>query len=345
NELIKGLCQEPERIVEITLVGNTAMHHLFLGLPVQQLGRAPYLPAVSTPLDVKARDLGLHVAPGAYVHLLPNVAGFIGADHVAMILATGIGHTEKTVLGLDIGTNTEVVLARHGELMSCSTASGPAFEGAHIKHGMRAASGAIEKVRLTDSGVEVQTIDDAPAIGLCGSGVLDAISELRRVGLLNRRGRLHDGPGIDRVNGKREFVLVSGEHSGSGHNITLTERDIGEIQLAKAAICTGVNTLLEKAQTHHEELDEVIIAGAFGTHINVASAVAIGMLPSLHLERFRQVGNAAGVGARLALISRSQRALAMEIARRIRYLELMTLPDFASQFAQAMYLPPWGENL
>ncbi|MDY7040682.1 MAG: ASKHA domain-containing protein [Chloroflexota bacterium] len=340
NDLIERLCPESERIVEVSLVGNTAMHHLFLGLPVQQLGRAPYLPAVSAPLDVKARDLGLHVAPGAYVHLLPNVAGFIGSDHVAMILATGIDRTEKTVLGLDIGTNTEVVLARHGELMSCSTASGPAFEGAHIKHGMRAASGAIEKVRLNDSEVEVQTIDDAPAIGLCGSGVLDAISELHRVGLLNRRGRLHDGPGVRCIDGKREFVLVSGEHSGGGHGITLTERDVGEIQLAKAAIRTGLEALLREMGLRCEEVDEVIIAGAFGTYINVASAVAIGMLPPLPLERFQQVGNAAGVGSKLALVSRSHRAMAMEISRRVRYLELMTQPDFASQFARAMYLQP-----
>jgi uncharacterized 2Fe-2S/4Fe-4S cluster protein (DUF4445 family) len=234
NELIEKLCSEPERIVEMTLVGNTAMHHLFVGLPVRQLGLAPYLPAVQISLDVKARDLGLHVAPGAYVHLLPNVAGFIGADHVAMILATGIYKTDKIVVGLDIGTNTEVV------------SSGPAFEGSRIKHGMRAASGAIEKVRVLDSQAKVQTVDDAPPIGLCGSGIVDAIAELRRIGLINRRGRLGDDPGVRPVDNTREFILVAGERSGTGQDITITQKDISEIQLAKAAIRTGIEALLDE---------------------------------------------------------------------------------------------------
>jgi uncharacterized 2Fe-2S/4Fe-4S cluster protein (DUF4445 family) len=339
NELIEKLCSEPERIVEMTLVGNTAMHHLFVGLPVRQLGLAPYLPAVQISLDVKARDLGLHVAPGAYVHLLPNVAGFVGADHVAMILATGIHRTDRVIVGLDIGTNTEVILAHRGKMRSASCASGPAFEGSRIKHGMRAASGAIEKVRVLDSQAKVQTVDDAPPIGLCGSGIVDAIAELRRIGLINRRGRLGDDPGVRPVDNTREFILVAGERSGTGQDITITQKDISEIQLAKAAIRTGIEALLDEEGIGWEEVEEVIIAGAVGTTIDPASAIAIGMFPPLSLERFRQVGNAAGVGARLALVSRSQRAEAEEIARRVRYLELMTQPGFASRFARAMYLP------
>ncbi len=339
NELIKKLCPEPERIVEATLVGNTAMHHLFLGLPVRQLGLAPYLPAVKASLDVKARDLGLCIAPGAYVHLLPNVAGFIGADHVAMILATGIYKTDKTVVGLDIGTNTEVVLTHGGEMRTTSCASGPAFEARHIKHGMLAASGAVEKVKILDSAVEFQTVNGAPPIGLCGSGIVDALAELHRIGLINRRGRLGDGPGIRQVGNTREFVLVSGEGSKTGQDITITQKDISEIQLAKAAIRTGIEALLDEAEIAWEQVEKVILAGAFGTYIDPASAIGIGMFPALPLERFKQVGNAAGMGAKLALISKLQRTNAGEIARRVRYLELMTHPNFPMQFAHAMYFP------
>lgn len=339
NGLIERLCDQcavrPETIMEVTIVGNTAMHHLLLHLPVDQLGTAPYVPAVAQSLDVKARELGLRTAPGAYVHILPNIAGFVGADHVAMILATRLHLTDETILALDIGTNTEVVLARGGALISCSTASGPAFEGAHIKDGMRAASGAIERVRINDSMVQIWTIDDAPPVGICGSGILDAIAELHRVGAIDRTGRLQEGHPLVR---RSKDGLVIPLTSEGQKEIVITQKDVREIQLAKGAIWTGIDILLQEKGINYEELDRVVIAGAFGMYINPESAIHIGMLPPLPLERFEQVGNAAGVGAKLALISHSQRAMAEEIARRARYLELTTHPDFASKFAQAMYL-------
>jgi uncharacterized 2Fe-2S/4Fe-4S cluster protein (DUF4445 family) len=339
NGLIESLCPEPERIVDVVVVGNTAMHHLFLGLPVRQLGLAPYVPAVSDPVDIKARDLGLHVAPGAYVHLLPNVAGFVGADHVAMILAAGIDRTDRTVIGLDIGTNTELVLAHQGRLTSCSTASGPAFEGAQITHGMRAAKGAVEAVRIDSSGVSIQTIEDAPAVGLCGSGVLDAISELARAGLMNRRGKLSEGPGVRLDHDMPEFVLVPAGQSGTGQDVVITQKDIGEIQLAKGAIRTGMQVLLEREGLSDGDLDEIILAGAFGTYTHPASAIGAGLLPPVPLDRVRQIGNAAGVGARLALVSRRERARAVEIAHRVHYVELMTQPNFGARFASNMFFP------
>jgi len=344
NQLIAKLCPAPERIVEITLVGNTVMHHLFLGLPVKQLGVAPYLPAVQGSLDVKARDIGLNTAPGAYVHLLPNVAGFIGADHTAMILATGIYKTDQTVLGLDIGTNTEVVLAHRGRLMSTSCASGPAFEGGHISCGMRAVRGAIEKVKLHGEEVLVQTIHNALPIGMCGSGVLDAVAELCRTGLISRQGRLSNGPGVREHGSAREFILVSADKSGTGRDITLTQKDISEVQLAKAAVRTGIEALLSEMHISWQEVEEIIIAGGFGTAINPASAITIGMFPLLPLEQFREAGNAAGTGARLALISTSQRAKAEEIARTISYLELMARPDFSIQFSRALFFPDKQET-
>ena len=342
NDLARNLCTQsdhlPEEIVEAVVVGNTAMHHLFLGLPVRQLGLAPYLPAVSEALDLKAREVELEIAPGGYVHLLPIIAGFVGADHVAMILSTEICEAEGAVLGLDIGTNTEVVLRANGRLVACSTASGPAFEGAHIKDGMRAAEGAIERLRIVASGVQYQTIGDAPPVGLCGSGVLDAVAQLRQLGVVDERGNMGVHPRVRRTEHGPEFVLVAAEEGGNGRDVVLTRGDIGEIQLAKGAIRAGINILLDEAGLSERDIDEVIIAGAFGTYIDVSSAIAIGMFPPLPLERFNQVGNAAGMGAKLALVSKEQRTKAAEIARQVEYIELTNDSRFVDEFARAMYL-------
>ncbi len=342
NHLALGLCtragRRPDEIAEAVVVGNTAMHHLFLGLPVGQLGLAPYVPAVSDALDVKARDLGLTLAPGAYVHLLPNIAGFVGADQVAMLLATGLWQEDQVVIGLDIGTNTEVALKAGGRLLTCSTASGPAFEGAHIRFGMRAATGAIERLRLTDARLEYQTIGDAPPVGLCGSGILDAVAQLRRAGVLDRRGKMLTHPRTRQGEKGPEFVLVEATESGSNETITLSRADVGEIQLAKAAMRAGVRILLQEAGLSEADLEGVVVAGAFGSYVDVASAVAIGMFPPLPPDRFRQVGNAAGMGARLALLSTGQRAQALEIARRAEYVELTNHQHFGTEFARAMYL-------
>jgi uncharacterized 2Fe-2S/4Fe-4S cluster protein (DUF4445 family) len=343
NDAIAGMCAsvgaEPIHIADAVLVGNTAMHHLFLRLPVGQLARAPYVPVVQSALDVKARDVGLRIAPGAYVHLLPNVAGYVGADHVAMLLATEIAQAEGVVLAIDIGTNTEICLANHGVLISTSCASGPAFEGAHIRHGMRATDGAIEHLRLVDNRVEYQTISDAPPVGLCGSGILDVLAELYRAGIVDRGGRMGEHPGV-RGNGKqREFVLVGrDERDDRRPAITFTQADVHELQLAKGAMRAGIEVLLAMNNLTADDIGRVIIAGAFGTYIDVASAILVGMLPALPLDRFRQVGNAAGMGAKLALISRSRRTEAQVIASRVGYVELAAYPQFSRIFAQAMYL-------
>ena len=343
NKLAIDLCAEAsaktEEIVEAVVVGNTAMHHLFLHLPVKQLALSPFVPAVSQALEVKAGELGLRIAPGAYVHLLPNIAGFVGADHVAVLLATEAWRAKGPILALDIGTNTEVSLICKGKIAATSCASGPAFEGGHIKYGMRAAAGAIERLRIAGDTVQYQTINSAPPVGICGSGILDALSQLYLAGAIDEGGRIvKSHPRVRSYKGQREFVLVSKEEREGKPAITITQHDVRELQLAKAAIRTGIQALLEANGCAENEIKQVIIAGAFGTYIDVGSAVATGMLPSLPLNRFRQAGNAAGMGAKLALISLKSRAQAQAVASRVSYIELASAPKFEQTFMQASYL-------
>jgi uncharacterized 2Fe-2S/4Fe-4S cluster protein (DUF4445 family) len=295
---------------------------------------------VSEALDIPAAVLGLRMARDANVHLLPNIAGYVGADHVAMLLATGLWQKEGAALGVDIGTNTEISLVSRGKIYSCSAASGPAFEGAHIRNGMRAAAGAIERVQITDGQVHVYSIENHLPVGICGSGILDAIAEMHAAGVINEKGALQAGHALVRTGevGLPEFLLVPADRTGHGQEISITRKDVNEIQLAKAAIRVGIDTLLEQAEVQDQDIEEFVIAGAFGSYINVSSAVAIGMFPSLPLERFHQVGNAAGIGARQTLISTSQRRLAAEIAGRVAYVELTGHPDFQQRFLRQMYL-------
>ena len=343
NTMVAELCQmsgaQREQIVEAVVVGNTAMHHLFLGLPVRQLGEAPYVPALGEASNVRAADIGLNLAPGAYVYLPPNVAGYVGADHVAMVLASEVWHTQKTTLALDIGTNTEITLAAGGRLLSCSTASGPVFEGAHIHDGMRAAPGAIERVQIVDGEFRIQTIDAQLPVGICGSGILDVVAEMLGAGILDRSGRMRKQNAlVDNQDGSPGVTLVAAERTGHKRDIVVNRKDVNEIQLAKGAIRAGSEILLMEAGLSDDDLDEIIIAGAFGTYIHVPSAVRVGMFPALPLERFRQIGNAAGVGAKQMLVSRQRRHLADEISQRIEYVELTIHPRFTDEFMKAMYL-------
>jgi uncharacterized 2Fe-2S/4Fe-4S cluster protein (DUF4445 family) len=349
NELAGSLCGEagakPEDVVEAVLVGNTAMHHLALHLPIEQLLRPPFVPATTGALDIKARDLGLSIAPGAYAHFLPNVAGFVGADHVAMLLATQSLWTGKVALAIDIGTNTEVSIIARGQIACVSCASGPAFEGGHIKHGMMAGPGAIERLSFAKDKVEYQTVGGTPPTGICGSGIIDAVAHLYSSGVVDASGRMQEHPRVRVTDGQREFVLVSEEERGVAPAITITQHDVREIQLAKAAIRTGIQVLLQAKGVAETDVEQVILAGAFGTYLDLASAMAIGMLPHLPLDRFRQVGNAAGGGARMALVSKVQRREAEDLAGRIEYVELATVPRFMQIFARATQIGPvkWSD--
>jgi uncharacterized 2Fe-2S/4Fe-4S cluster protein (DUF4445 family) len=348
NQLVHDLCERvsnenrpttPDQIVEAVVVGNTAMHHLFAGLPVHQLGVAPYVPAVSEPMEIEADRIGLDIASGAIVYLPANIAGYVGADHVAMLLATGAWSASKTTIALDIGTNTEISLVHQGRIIACSCASGPAFEGAHIQFGMRAAPGAIERVQVIHDQLRIQTIDNIAPVGICGSGILDAIACMGKIGAMDHRGALINGhPLVSNQNKTPQFLLIDKSKSGMGADLVITRKDVNEIQLAKGAIRTGIEVLLQVAGIPAESIEDFIIAGAFGTYINIPSAIQIGMFPSLPLERFRQVGNAAGEGAREMLLSTEQRRVAEEFAKQLEYIELSTYPGFTNIYSKSLYI-------
>ncbi|MBU8850127.1 MAG: DUF4445 domain-containing protein [Desulfobacterales bacterium] len=339
NDEANARIYRPSQIVESVMVGNTAMHHLVLGMPVSQLGLAPYVAAVSSPLDIKADEIGLAFSPGATVHLLANIAGFVGADHLSMLLATDTHKKKGVVISLDIGTNTEMTIIANDRMIACSTASGPAFEGAHIRHGMRAADGAIERVQITNNELAFQTIGNVPPIGICGSGILDAIAQLKLCGAMNNTGALDQKHPLIRKGKKLpEALLAAAETTGNGHDIVLTRSDINEIQLAKGAMRAGIELLLDATGVTAADIDEFIIAGAFGSYISVEAAVSIGMFPDIPMDRFRQVGNAAGIGAKQALLSSTRRGQAVEIGRRVEYLELTASKKFQDEFLKAMYM-------
>ncbi len=364
NLAVSDLCRsnqiEVSQILELTMVANTAMHHLFLGLPVKQLGLSPFPSLISDAMHVKASDIGLDLAYGAYVYCLSTVAGFIGSDHMAMILASSLFKKKGNCIGIDIGTNTEIALVSGQKIHSVSTASGPAFEGAHIKYGMRAAPGAIERVVIDKKTCipSIQTIEDRDAVGICGSGILDAIAELLKAGIIDRRGKFIKDSGCicSDAQGNMQYVLTPGFYgqkeqknnsnekdndiySCADGNVSINQKDIVEIQLAKSAIRTGIEILLENAGIDFKDIDEIIIAGAFGSYIDPKNVINIGMFPKVDLEKISQVGNAAGVGAKMVLISREQRDIAEKVSSNTNYLELTTFPSFSEHFANSVLFP------
>lgn len=343
-----GICRD--RIYELTVVGNTCMSHLFLGVPPAGLGTLPFGPSFQTAQTVRATELGISVHPEARVYVVPNIGGFVGADTVGVMLASELDDGGGLRVAVDIGTNGEIIVARDGRLYAASTAAGPAFEGAKITQGMRAGLGAIDRVHL-DAEVHCHVIGDVRARGLCGSGLVDAVAELVRMGIVTPTGRMlapSERPSLPAALARRiiqsedglEFVLAWPEESYGEETVTLTAKDIRELQLAKAAIYAGIELLLEEVGADPRDIDEFLLAGAFGNYIRRESATAIGLIPSVPPERIRPIGNAAGVGARLALCSRSERQRAEELASRTHHVELSGREGFYDRFADAMMLQP-----
>jgi uncharacterized 2Fe-2S/4Fe-4S cluster protein (DUF4445 family) len=338
-------------ILDMTIVGNTCMHHLFLNIDPRNIGRSPFPPALHHSLDIKVRDIGIRIAPGAYVHVLPIEAGFVGADNVGVLIAETPYLQDSVELIIDIGTNGELVLGNRQKLISSSCATGPAFEGAEIRYGMRAAPGAIEKIVIDPQtrDVRFKVIDkeewntelaEVGAKGICGSGIIDVVPQLFLAGIIDRTGRFSkdlDTPRFREVNGEPEFVIAWARETSIGQDIVVCQNDVRAIQLAKGAMYAGAKIMMGALGV--EKIDKVILAGAFGSYIDKVSAALLGLFPDCELDNIYSVGNAAGDGARMALLNIDKRTEADEIARRVEYLELTLEPNFDKIFAQAMWLP------
>ena len=348
NEIILKCCEkadiEQTDIYEAVIVGNTAMHHFFLSINPKYLALSPYVPAIGNSVNVEARELKINICPHGNVHVLPIIAGFVGADAVGDILATKIFEAEKICLTIDIGTNTEIVLGNKNELFTTSCASGPAFEGMHITHGMKAVEGAIEKVRIDPETFEVhyETIGNTEPVGICGSAMVDIVAEMLKTGLIDHTGKFNVNKSTERfqkVNNEYVFVIAKPNETRSGTPIIVTQKDIREIQLAKAAIHTGFSILMRKRGVSTSLIDKIFVAGAFGNYLNIENSIIIGLLPDVPPSKVKFVGNAAGSGAIMSLISKKEREKAKEIAKRTKYVELAIDPSFHMELAASMYLP------
>lgn len=357
NRIIDESCAEaavqPDDIVSLTVVGNTTMLHLFLGLSPEHIGASPFVGVANEGLTVEAGRLGLHAHPRAPVYALPSVAGFVGADTVGAMLAARFDRADGTRLLMDIGTNGELALAHGGELYTASAPAGPAFEGGQIRHGMRAATGAIERVVVEDDGeLRCTTIGGTAPRGLCGSALVDLCAELFRVGLVDDGGRLlveaevvarNGTPAACRLarrvraaDGRRELVVVEATASATGEAIVLTQADVRQYQLVKAAIGAGAATLLADVGLDASALDEVFLAGSFGSHIELGSARRTGLVPDVDAGRIHDVGNAALEGARMALLDPRCRTTASALALAAHHVELSGRPDFTERFLAAL---------
>ncbi len=355
NRLIRTVAADaklsPADILEVTLVGNTAMHHLLLGIDPRPLGVAPFTPTVHRSLDIKARDLGLLTHPAANVHILPIEAGFVGADNVGVLIAEEPYRRDEISLIIDVGTNGEMILGNRAHLLSASCATGPALEGAHIRFGMRAAPGAIERIRIAPGtwDVSFKIIGEegwrpefpiTGALGICGSGIIDGVAELYRAGIIDRSGRFRTDLSTPRLllnDGKPEFVIAWPQETSLQTAITISQQDVRSVQLAKGALYAGAKLMMKKLGI--DKLDRVVLAGAFGSYIDKTEAMTLGMFPDCDLPFVSSVGNAAGDGARIALLNRDKRREAEEMAGRVEYLELTLSPDFQEEFMAAMFIP------
>jgi len=355
NHLIRTVTGDhglsPTDILEITIVGNTVMHHLFLGIDPRALAFSPFTPAVHRSLDIKARDLGLAAHPAANVHILPIIAGFVGADNVGVLIAEEPYRRDEMTLIIDVGTNGEMILGNREKLLSASCATGPALEGAHIRFGMRAAPGAIERIRIDPETLEVsfKIIGEerwrpefriTGALGICGSGIIDGVAELYRTGIIDRSGRFRSDlatPRLCLTDGKPEFVIAWPDETSLAGAITISQQDVRSVQLAKGALYAGAKLMMKKLGI--EKLERVVLAGAFGSYIDKTEAMILGMFPDCDLDHVSSVGNAAGDGARIALLNRDKRLEAEEMARWVEYLELTLAKEFQQEFTSAMFIP------
>jgi uncharacterized 2Fe-2S/4Fe-4S cluster protein (DUF4445 family) len=357
NGLIQNAAQaariSSRAILEMTVVGNTAMHHIFLGIDPHSLGVSPFPPAAHHSQNIKARDLGLKVHPAAYVHVLPIEAGFVGADNVGVLISETPYQKDEMALTIDIGTNGELVLGNRKKLLSSSCATGPALEGAHLRFGMRAAPGAIERVRINPETLEVRyrvigqdrwndecIPEEVQARGICGSGIIEVVAEMFRAGVVEKSGRINgnlSSPRLRKIEKGYEFVIAWARETALGQDLTVSTSDIRSVQLAKGALYSGAKIMMKRLGVNR--LDKVVLAGGFGSYVDPERAMILGMFPDCDLKDVISVGNAAGDGARIALLNRDKREEADRVAREVEYIELTVYPEFTMEFAEAMAFP------
>ncbi|HEV8701682.1 MAG TPA: ASKHA domain-containing protein [Candidatus Polarisedimenticolia bacterium] len=355
NGIVERLTAESgvplDRIYEITVAGNLTMMHLLLGIDPEPISVTPFAPAVSHGLNLRAADLGITVHPEGRVFLFPAIGSYVGGDIVAGLLATALPRGNKLRLFVDVGTNGEIALGSEPRTLSTAAPAGPAFEGAEISCGMRATTGAIEGVQVTEDSVVLQTIQDAPPVGLCGSGLIDAVAQLYKRGLMDATGRMRSAEELQgqvpqslasrlvTVDGVRAFVLATEEETG-GKRILFSQKDVRQLQFAKGSIASGIRVLMKEMGVAPEELQEVLLAGAFGSYIHPDAARIIGLVPAVPLARIRAVGNAAGEGAKIALLSYREREAAEAMPARVEYIELSGREDFNDIFMSVLGFPP-----
>jgi len=334
----------PRNIVEVVAVGNAVMHHIFLGINTEKLGKAPYEVVVRKPLVLTASELELAVNSKAKIYMPPLVRGFIGSDSLMGVLLLKLAERKGTYMFLDIGTNTEVYISKNGEIFAASTASGPAFEGGHIKHGMKAFEGAIDHVTIDPETLdpEISVIGNILPAGICGSGIIDAIAEMLKAKIIDHTGK------FTIKNHKRiryyysegyAYILAFKNETSIGEDIVITQKDIREVQKAKAAIQTAYKILSSKLGVSRKNIDEIYVAGSFGFYMNPENAITIGLLPEVNANKVRIVGNTAGSGARVLLKNIKWRTKAEKIAKNINYVELAAEPEFSKIFVSTTYFP------
>jgi len=346
--LIKNLVEQAGieycNITHVVVAGNTTMMHLLLGLNPKYIREEPYIPSGTFFPWIKSSDVGLRIAAGVYMYALPCVASYVGGDIVAGILASGIFNTDKMTLYIDIGTNGEMVLGNREWMLSCSCSAGPAFEGGGVKHGMRATGGAIEQVRIDKLGYEpmIITVGNKKPIGICGSGLIDLLSEMFLTGLMNEKGKINTDLPTERVRnreGGAEYVIVWAEDSATRRDIVITDVDIDNLMRAKAAVYAGIEILLSSMDMDVTMIDELLIAGAFGRYLEVDKAVTIGLLPDIGYDKIKFVGNGSLLGAHLSALSKEMMTKANDIAHQMTYLELSMNPAFMEHYMSALFFP------
>ncbi len=346
NNLISTLVsRNPVELNDVTTIfaaGNTTMLHFLLGLDPSGIRKTPYVPTVLVPPPVRAAEVEIKINPRGLLYAMPSIGSWVGGDITAGILATGLSQTDRLTMLIDVGTNGEIVLGNRDWMIACATSAGPAFEGSGVKCGMKASSGAIERVEISSEGqVTAQTIGDTKAKGFCGSGLIDAIASLFQAGIIDRSGNLlpERSSRVRKQDGQQEFVLVPEERAETGRDIVVTQPDIENVLRAKAAIYAGAKILLESTQYKFDDIDQLFIAGGFGNYLDRAKAISLGMIPDIPLERIRFVGNTSLIGAKMALLSTEAYERCFDIAKSATYYDLITYPNYYEEFMSAKFLP------